>query len=308
MKMIKRKVMIVFLIWFLFEVLSNSNLVIEVVLTSVDIFKNNIFPSLFPFFIISDLLISYNFVEIISPYLNKILTPLFKTDNTSNFIFLMSMLSGFPSNAKIAKSLLEKEVITPKEVEHILCFSHFSNPLFILGTLAIFLKNKKVCCLILIIHYLSNFIIGIILRKKTNNSYNNYSLNQEIKPLGTILGSAINKAIQALLLILGTLTTFMLLSAIILKNIHIIEPLASIIRGTLEMTQGLKYISILSIPLKSKALFAISFLSFGGLSIHMQVISILNNIDIHYLPYFKARLLHVIISFLLLYFTFDLVI
>ena len=308
MKEIKSKVMIVFLIWFLYKILSNSNLVTDVDLSSVEIFKNNIFPFLFPFFVISDLLISFNFIEIISPYLNKILTPLFKTSKACNFVFLMSMLSGFPSNAKVAKSLLDNNIITKQEVEHILCFSHFSNPLFILGTLVNFLKNQKVCLLILVIHYLSNFIIGIILRKDNYSLNNNYLKNKETPFIGSVLANSINKAIQTLMLILGTLTTFMLVSAIILKSIHLNNLISTIIRGILEMTQGLKYTSLLDSSLKIKSLLSICFLSFGGLSIHMQVMSILNDKDIHYLPYLKARILHVVISFILLYFTFDLVI
>ena len=37
-------------------------------------------------------------------------------------------------------------------------------------------------------------------------------------------------------------------------------------------------------------------ISFGGFSIHMQVMSILEKKEIRYLPYLKARLLHAIFS------------
>ncbi len=308
MKEIKSKLLIIFLVWFLIMILFNSSLVVDVVLTSVTIFKNNIFPTLFPFFVISDLLISLNFVSIISPILNKFLKPLFHTSSNSNYIFLMSMLSGFPSNSKIAKSLLDNNMITVEEVEHVLCFSHFSNPLFILGTLTVFLNSKKMGFIILIIHYLSNFIIGFLRRNKVViKTENSNFINKNSKPFGTILGEAISNAIQSLLLILGTLTTFMLVSAIILKVVYITEPYATILRGILEMTQGLKYTSLLVLPLSFKALISLAFLSFGGFSIHIQVMSILNNPDIHYLPYLKARILHVLISTSLLYLVYNFV-
>ena len=50
------------------------------------------------------------------------------------------------------------------------------------------------------------------------------------------------------------------------------------------MTQGLKYISVLNIPLKFKATLSTMILSFGGLSVHMQIIGILSDTDIEYLP------------------------
>ena len=65
------------------------------------------FPTLFPFFIISDLLINYGFVEIAS----KLFTPLmkfFKIKKECACIFVLSLFSGFPSNSKYAKELFAR--------------------------------------------------------------------------------------------------------------------------------------------------------------------------------------------------------
>ena len=71
------------------------------------------------------------------------------------------------------------------------------------------------------------------------------------------------------------------------------------------MTQGLKYISLLDIPLKFKATLSVMILSFGGFSVHVQMIGILSDTKIRYLPFLTARLLHAAISALLLFFSFD---
>ena len=71
------------------------------------------------------------------------------------------------------------------------------------------------------------------------------------------------------------------------------------------MTQGLKYISILEIPLKLKTIISTIFISFGGLSVHMQIISILSDTKIKYYPFLVSRILHATISGLLVFFTFD---
>ena len=71
------------------------------------------------------------------------------------------------------------------------------------------------------------------------------------------------------------------------------------------MTQGLKYISLLDIPLKVKTVLTTFLLSFGGLSSHMQVMSILSDTKIKYFPYLVARLIHSLLSSILIYFIFD---
>ena len=146
-------------------ILLNSKLVLNTVVYSINIFKKSIFPSLLPFFIISDLLINYGFVEytskIFKPFMNKI----FKINSNTSFILVMSMISGFPSSAKYTKELYLKGIINELEASKILLFTHFSNPLFILGAISItYLNNKKIGLLILIIHYITNFIIGFFLR------------------------------------------------------------------------------------------------------------------------------------------------
>ena len=70
---------------------------------------------------------------------------------------------------------------------YLLNFCFFSNPLFIIGTIGILLLgNKKLGILILISHYLSNFIIAIVTRKKKNNKeiinirYGFYKMKEKI--------------------------------------------------------------------------------------------------------------------------------
>ena len=73
-------------------ILAPSN-VIESVNFSISIWKDNLFPTLFPFFIISDLLINYGFVEIAS----KLFTPLmkfFKIKKECACIFVLSLFSS----------------------------------------------------------------------------------------------------------------------------------------------------------------------------------------------------------------------
>lgn len=301
---------IILLILFLFLILKNSNLVINTSILSFNIWIKTVFPSLFPFFVISGILINYGFVSVLANILKKPFHFLFKISSSASFVLVMSIISGFPSNAKYTKELLEKNMITKEEASKIILFTHFSNPLFILGALAnVFLKNYKAALLVLIIHYSINFIIGIIFRNynvsNSNIENNNCNISNNF---GYAFTNSIINSINTLLLILGTITIFLIFTNLISSFFKNNFFLFSLINSFMEMTQGLNYICNLNISLKIKTILSSMILSFGGLSVHMQVISILSDYNIKYLPYLFARLLHCFLSGLLIMLLFDLAI
>lgn len=315
MKKILTSILIMFLLIFCaFEILSESNTIMNTVSYSFDIWINNIFPSLFPFFVLSEILINYGFVELVSELFKPIFTKLFKINSNAAFVFIMSMISGFPSNAKYTRELYLQNKLTDKEATKILMFSHFSNPLFILGTISItFLNDKRLGILIMISHYISNIIIGLIFRNynKSNLTNEKFSIKNSIlkmhnkrinndKKIGAIITSTLTNSINTLLLLLGVITTFLIITTIIDNNFHPDLFSKSIISGLLEMTQGLKHVSILNISNYYKAILITAILSFGGLSVHTQIISIISDTKIRYLPFLLARILHVIISVLII--------
>lgn len=300
-----------------FQILMNSNVVIESVQSSINLWKNNIVPSIFPYFILSEFLIYFGFAEFLSEILGSLMNKLFKIRGICSFALIMSIFSGFPSNAKYTNELLNNHLIDEDEASKILLFSHFSNPMFILGTVStIFLENKKIGPFILFCHYTGNIIIGFIFRNyhpKTDTTSHSFrracmSANKKrksnTKSPSIFLTSAIQKSIQTLLLMLGIITTFSILITIMKENLHLSIFHQSILSGILEITQGLKCISLIPISLKSKVIFSIVVLSFGGLSVHMQIFGILDS-KIKYFPFLTARLLHAFISSLLAYFFFD---
>lgn len=302
-----------------FFILTESKAVMEAVLFSFQIWKNNIFPSLFPFFLLSELFIQYGFVEFLGELLKPIMNRIFRISNHTAFIFVMSIISGFPSNAKYTKALLDEHKINEKEATKILTFTHFSNPLFILGTVSItFLGNREIGFLILFCHYITNLILGLLFRNyypspknechiSIKKAINHMTLvrmrKKESFPM--ILSNALNHTIQTLLFILGVTTTFLIVTTLV--NQHIILPsfYQSILNGFFEMTQGLKYVSLLNIPLKIKGILTVMILSFGGLSVHMQLIGILSKSHIKYFPYLTARILHATIASILFFFLFE---
>lgn len=307
------------LIFIAFEILTESGSILESVNFSFSVWRNNIFPSLFPFFVLSEILTNYGFIELIGELFKPIMNRLFCIKSSCAFIFIMSLISGFPSNAKYTKELYLNGNINEQEASKILTFTHFSNPLFILGTISVlFLNNKEVGLLILICHYFTNIIIGLIFRNyhKSPKESSKISIKQAIlnmhnkrisneKNFGQIITSSLLNSINTLLLVLGTVTLFLIITTIIDNNINLSKYNQSILNGLFEMTQGLKYVSLLNIPLKIKSVLTTMIISFGGLSVHMQVISIISDTQIKYTPFFIARILHAFIASFAVYILFD---
>ena len=319
MKRWESYLIIIILFFICFEILTESNSIISSVSFSLSIWKNNIFPSLFPFFVLSEIMIKYGIPEFIGNLLKPFMNKLFRIKGSAAFIFVMSIISGNPSNAKYTREMYLNGSLNKHEATKVLCFTCFANPLFILGTVSLmFLNNKEVGVLILFCHYIGNIFIGFLLRgyypskiESENVSINSAILAMHEKRIsnkdgfGKIFTNSLVSSINTLLLILGVMTICLVLTTIIDNNINLNGIIQSILNGFVEMTQGLKYISMEALPLKIKCVLSVMILSFGGLSVHMQIVSILSDTDIKYLPFLCSRIIHSILSGILTFILFD---
>lgn len=288
-------ILIFFIIIFL--ILKNSIEIIESIRFSFNICVNNLFPCLIPFMIISNILINYNFVQDISDILSNITTKIFKVNKNCAFALIMSMISGTPSNSKYLKDLFNNGLINEYDISKCLCFCHFTNPIFILGTIGYsFLGNKKIGLIILISHYLGNFISGILNRNKKYKIINlEHKSNLNKKVFINVLNESIKSTIDTLLLIMGIITSCLIITGLI-NSIFKINNDYKFIFGILEITQGLKYLSLSNISITLKIVISTFFITFGGFCIHLQIFSILDNNKIRYLPYFINRIFTGILS------------
>jgi len=291
-------IIIISFIILLFSILTNKELVFDTITYSLNIWVNTLVPSMFPFFVISDILINYNITYYIPNFITNIFSCLFNISKTCVTIFFLSLISGFPSSARNIKNYYDKGLINLEEANHILLFTHFSNPMFILSTVSIFfLNNEKYGYIILISHYLGNFIIGILLRNHSKITIKNYTKENNVcQNFSKVLIGSISSSISTLLLILGTLTSFLIVSSFVIEYLNLSLYPSAILKGILEMTMGLKELSLLNISDSYKVVLSTVFISFGGLSVHLQVISQIVDTNIKYSNFFITRIYHAIIS------------
>ena len=289
-------------IFVLIQLLTKKRLIYLSIMNALSLWVYNLIPSLFPFFIISDILINYNITSYIPKIIKDFCKNIFNITDNMLTILLLSMISGFPSNARNTRTLYDKGLITVDEANHILMFSHFANPVFILTTVALFFfHNEKTGIILLITHYLSNIILGICLRKSVNYKM---QLNNNIfkyNDFGSVLVLAIKKAVDTILTICGIIVVFLMLSTIIINTFKFNLYNQMIIKGIFEITIGIESLSNLPISMNYKLVIASMILAFGGISVHVQVLSQIAGTKIKYLYFLFGRLYQMIIAGFLTY-------
>lgn len=277
-----RKITILFI--FILFIVSKDNVTLSAV-EALNVWSKNIFPVLFPTFIISDLLLSTGVINYLTKFGGNIFSKIFNTSKYGIYIFFISLISGTPTNAKNLKMLYDDGYVNEIDIVKILSFSYFFNPFFIIS-----FTNLKV----LIILWISNIITGIILRKVLPNT------NKTIfKPVNFKfnLNISIQNNINILLSILGTMTVFFVLSSIIpLRNLLI----KTLFSGLLEVTSGLHRVNTYFFG--NEYLFII-IISLGGLSILSQIKSILKDTHINYNYLLFSRIISMIIGLIICFLT-----
>lgn len=314
---LKRNIIpIIFLLFTICLILfSNSNII--AVKNGLSLWCNNVIPSIFPFFIATELLKYTDIPYFLGTKLNKLMKPLFNVPGIGAYAFIMGIISGYPVGAKIVSDLKSNNLCSKEEAERLITFTNNSGPLFILGTVGISLfYNFSIGLLLLLTHILASITVGFFFRfwKNTTERKNyleqssNYKAN--FNNLGDILGKSITNSINTVMLIGGFIILFSVIISILnnsyifryLKvfftpgfnslniNTNFIIPLLS---GITELTSGLSLVcSVASKSLGINVILCAFLLGFGGISVMLQVLSIISKSDISIKPYLIGKLLH----------------
>lgn len=283
---------IVTLIILLILYVVNSQVIISSIIDYSILFLTKLFPVSLLFFIFSSLLIDYGLIQLIQYYLN--------INTSSLYVLIISMISGFPSGAKYTKELLDAELISKDDANKIIMYSHFPNPLFVLGSVQLVLKDKILCTKLLIAIILSNFIIYLFSKKSTKKVSNNFSVPSDFS---TALGKAVSNSFNTLLLIYGTSLFFYLIATIITQYIVLDSNLFILLNGFFDLTKGVFSTTLINDTFY-RAVYILLFISFGGLSIHMQVKSILADTPIKYRYFIKGRIIGTFFAFVIFFILF----
>jgi nucleoside recognition membrane protein YjiH len=337
-----------------------------------------LFPSLFPFFVISELLLGFGIVHFIGALLDPLMQPLFRVPGCGGFVAAVSCASGYPIGAKLTAKLWEQKWITRIEGERLVAFTTSSDPIFLIGAVSVgFFHQPEIAAVLGAAHYGGVLIIGLLMRfhgsrsggadtidgqpqpaakgrwpksagsaaghtrmstpasavasdagKRTSSTQQSRCLRKALyamhtarledgRPFGELLRQAIASSLRLIIVVGGLVIFFcVILEALtnsgLMSGLHLLTAsllsacglppslTESIVGGIFEVTLGAQAAGVASgtaLPFKVAA--AAFVLSWGGLSVHAQVASILNTTNLRYTPFLLARAAHGIISALL---------
>lgn len=278
-----------FVIYFLLildlVILINSKNIMNNIFYTSKLFIKNIFPSMFPTMIIANMLINLKIEKIIPKFIKLFFKKMFNLNEKLTSIYILSMLSGSPTNA-----LLLKDYENDKNIELILATTSFLNPLFIIGGVGIKVFNSaKVGFILLILLYIYSFIKLYFNRNKITYTYylkedkNNNSFFNNFK-------ESVNKSISTCLNIFAIILVFNVLIFLIIKIFNINYSLNIILSSLIEITSGIIKIKNLNIDFIYKFIISFVLLNFQGICLQSQTIFLIKNKKIRYFKYLIYKL------------------
>jgi sporulation integral membrane protein YlbJ len=305
----------------------------------ISLWFNTLFPAQFPFIIGANILIGIGAVNLIGVLLEPIMRSIFNISGTGAFPFIMGMLSGCPVGSKITGDLRHTNEISHSDATRIMSICNNSGLLFILGTVAIGLfKNAQIGFQLIFITYLSALSTGLLFRfwgpteknklsiernpllKKAFNKQIEFRINNK-KSIGTLLSESIMNAMEVVVKIGGfviffcVVSTLLSLSPVIPFLEYILSPVFSLFNidkslyrglliGLIEVTNGIDLIAHSTAPLKQQLITTSCLLSWCGLSIHAQAISMVAHTDIKIAPYLGAKIIQTALAGIYAYILF----
>lgn len=315
---------------FVISMMLEPRVVFEGAVTGLKTWWNIVFPALLPFFIASELLMSFGVVHFMGVLLEPVMRPLFNVPGAGSFVMAIGYSSGYPIGSMVTAQLRTRRLCTRVEAERLMSFTNNSSPLFMLVAVAVGMFNSPgLGALIAGSHYLSNLTLGLALRFYGRNDPEGRPeppsgrrglagqalrkmlevQRQENRPLGKIMGDAVRNAVTNLLNIGG----FIILFAVIIRLLGTAgfidvladflglfllplgfapEILSALASGFFEMTIGSKMASEAAAPLLQQVVAVGMILAWSGLSIHAQAASMIAETDIRMLPFIITRVAH----------------
>ena len=295
---------------------------IEAAANGIHIWVNILMPSLLPFIIGANLIVSLRVVDIIGAIINPITQLVFNISGKSALVFAISAVSGYPVGARLASDLRLKQDISQYEGQRLVSFCSTSGPLFIIGAVAVgMLKDASLGYVMLICHYLGAITVGLLFRRYGNEKRrrSNITIVNNIKHIintpekdGFFIsfGNAVISGVNTLLAVGGFVIIFSVVFKI-LTLFNVIDGISSVvcfllsflgitkevcsafISGLFEITIGCNNIAnITYIPEAIKASLCSFIIGFSGLSILAQCCSFIAKTDINTNIYIFNKFLH----------------
>lgn len=153
----------VFFLLFTFLILTHSGESLYYALNGLNLWFTKMIPALFPFMILSGIVIRLQLTEGFVTLLYPVLYPILHVRRNVCYAIIMGFLCGFPMGARVTADLLQREMITEREAEYTLAFCNNIGPVYFCSFVLPLLDRQLIWPYVLGMYGLP-FLYGIFLR------------------------------------------------------------------------------------------------------------------------------------------------
>lgn len=282
--------------FFFVLLLTHTDLAMNGVRRGLSLCTETLFPSLFPFLVLSELLVTMQAGEFLGRIFARPVRALFGLSGNASAALLLGALCGFPTAMSTGAALYDRGEIKKAELQRLLLFANNPSSGFLIGVVgdALF-GNRRAGLALYCITLFSSALIGICLHllwgpaivKKGDKPQ--HVIRKALSP--SDLTGSVRRGFSTLLQVAAFLLFF---SAVIgcLQAVPLFGALSSclsvLLAGVLEMTSG---ISLAASTLSAEHAFLLTafFSGFAGLSVCLQLFSVCEGKGLRLLPYLLAK-------------------
>ncbi len=264
-----------------------------------------ILPTLFPFIIITNLLIATDTLYDISRLASPVISPIFQTSPAGTFAVIAGFLCGYPMGAKVTGDLFRDGKISRNEAMYLLSFCNNTSPVFIMNYVVLkTLKNKELLlpslCILFLAPFLTSFFFRRIYKMKTYKKQTDIpNTIPRIRFHFDLIDHTIMNGFETITKVGGYIILFSVLIAL-LKDLPIVSPLWNLIfLPSLEITNGIMMLASSGAAFPIIFPFTMALISFGGICSIAQTQCMIQGTRLPLLPYIAEKLITAIVTSLL---------
>lgn len=139
--------------------------VLESSLKGLAIWWEVLFPALFPFFVLSELMLGLGIVHFAGRLLDPFMRPIFRIPGSGGFVLAMGFLSGYPVGARLTSQLWDQRLINRDEGERLVAITTTSDPIFLIGAVSVgFFHHPAIAPVLAAAHYGGSILVGLLMR------------------------------------------------------------------------------------------------------------------------------------------------
>ena len=277
---------------------------------------NVIAPSLFPFFVLTLLLSALGFPQLISKKAEPLMQKLFGLSGACCAPLILGLFGSYPIGAATTAELYRRGIIEKREAQRLLPFCNNTGPAFIIGAAGVGIFGSSALGLLLYIcHVAAALCVGFIFCSGQSVSQKTEtSAFATVQSLPQALSGCVKSAAAGTITICGFVVFFSVFTGILdffgfFSSVsgYLADTLGlelsfsrSLLTGVLELGSGIGSMYGLGATPLNIAL-ASFILGFGGASVHLQTLAVLEGTEIKCALHFAGRITHGIIAAVLSY-------